>query len=548
MKRAYLTVVVCLAGLGVPAVQTSRADFLGKSVEDWQKELSAPDAKVRRSAAFALGRLGMEARSSVPILVRRLREDEEARVRDMVASALGDIIKALNGDAEDVWKKAAGTLVDVLKNDKNAHVRRAAAYALGTFGPPGSPAVPMLREALGDKDASVRQNAAWALGQIGEQAGEAVEALCKCLGDEDVLVCRDAASALGSMGKNGAAGVSPLIRLAREEPDEVVKKTALDSLAHLAGPEHKEFAPGLTPLLEDRDVEVSLGAAIVLARIGGPESARALPVLQKALKDADAHIQELAAASLANLGPNAGPAKFDLADALTNEKNSTRVRRNAALAIAHIGKEAKPIVPALVKALKTSQPLDVRQFAAEALAQMQYPANEAGLPAILNAIANDSDPLVRQKCVWALFRLNDRDKFRECGADKALTKLLDTRGDDLALLRYDAARKLANVLEAEAPDKTADVLLHMLQNKSLKVYNRTDAKVTGAGTEATAGQANVQANLGGDARYMAAEALGWLQAKAKARPDVIRALESAAEDKDKKLQEKAKEALEAIKK
>src|SRR5262249_30989453 len=147
---------------------------------------------------------------------------------------------------------------------------------------------------------------------------------------------------------------------------------------------------------------------------------------------------------------------------------------------------------------------------------------------------------------WALFRMNDRDKFRACGADKALTKLLDAPGEDLTLVRYDAARKLANVLEEEAPDKTVDVLLDMLQNKMLKVYNRTDATVTGAGTESAAGQVNVQANLGGDARYMAAEALSWLQAKAKTRPEVVRALEAAAEDKDEKLQEKAKQALKAI--
>jgi hypothetical protein len=58
------------------------------------------------------------------------------------------------------------------------------------------------------------------------------------------------------------------------------------------------------------------------------------------------------------------------------------LRHNAALAVSHIGAEAKPIVPALVKALQRSQHLEVRQFAAEALAQMRYPANQEGVPAI----------------------------------------------------------------------------------------------------------------------------------------------------------------------
>jgi HEAT repeat protein len=328
----------------------------------------------------------------------------------------------------------------------------------------------------------------------------------------------------------------------------VVKKTALDSLAHVAGPEHEKFARGLKPLLEDKDAEVRLSSAIVLTRIGGPSSTDALPVLQKALKDADPHVQELAAAALANLGPNAEPAKFDLADALGNPKNSTMVRRNAALAIAHIGKEAKPVVPAIVKALKASEPLDVRRYAAEALAQMKYPANEAAIPAALDAIENDTDPLVRQKCVWSLFGIGTAEQFRDCGADKALTKLLDARGDDLNLVRYDAARKLANVLGPDAPDKTVDVLLDMLKNKSLKVYNRTDAKVSGAGTEATAGQATVQANLGGDARYMAAEALGWMKGKSKARKDVMEALKEASKGEDPKLRKTAEDSLKDLEK
>ncbi|HEY7425577.1 MAG TPA: HEAT repeat domain-containing protein [Gemmataceae bacterium] len=547
MKRAYLAPVVCLLGLGVLVAQAVRADFLDKSAADWQKELSDPDAKVRRSAAFALGRLGVDARSAVPALVQRLREDSEARVRDMAASALGDIAKALKGDAGDVWRDAAGTLVNVLKKDEHAPVRRSAAYALGTFGPPGAGAAPALRQALGDQDASVRQNAAWALGQIGERAAEAVEALCACLRDKDVLVRRDAADALGSMGKDGAAGVAPLIDLAKSEPDDVVRTTALNSLSYLAGPEHKKFAPGLTPLLEDKNPEVSLKAAIVLAHVGGDEAVRGLSVLRRALKSTDAENQKLAVAALAtpSFGPKAAPAMHDLADVLTNEKNPTMVRRYAALAIAHIGPEAEPVVPALVQALRRDQPVAVRQYVAEAMGQMKWPATAAAMDAILDAIEKDTDPIVRQKCVWSLFPMS-RDDLVRTKADKALAKVIEEPAGEMNIARYDAARKLAQALGADAPDKTADVLLHMLQNKMLKVYTSTDASVRGAGTEAAAANVNVKANIGGDARFMAAEALGYLQAKAKARPDVVRALEEAAEDKDEKLQEKAKQALKAI--
>jgi len=546
MNRLSLTLVACLFGLSLTATTQGRAPvFLGKSLDRWQKALSDPDAKVRRSAAFALGRMGEDARTAVPLLATRLREDDNASVRDMAASAMGDIAKAIKGGDRTVWSDAGGTLVKAVKEDDDAHVRRSAAYALGAFGPQASGAQDDLRRALRDKDASVRQNAAWALGQLGEEGGGAVDALCECLNDKDTLVRRDAAGALGAMGKAGASGVESLIGLVKSEPDEVVKKTALDSLSHLAGHEHKRLASELESLLDSKDSEIALGTAIVLARIGGKEATPALDVLRQALKNPDAQKQEMATAALATLGPIAAPAMHDLADTLTNADNSTIVRRNAALAIAHIGPEAKPIVHALVRALNPTQPLEVRQFAAEALAQMKHPANDAGVPAILDAIEKDTDKLVRQKCVWALFGMDKADILKS-GADTVLAKLLGETAEEMNLVRYDAARKLANTLRADAPDKTADVLLEMLNNKSLRVYNSTDAKVEGAGNEAARGKVNVKQNTGGDARYMAAEALGWMGRKAN-RPDVLKALNDAARDDDADLKAKAKEALGRIK-
>lgn len=538
----FLIAVACLIVVNVSTAPAGFFVFLGKSSDAWRKELNSTDASVRRSAAFALGRLGDDARDAVPDLVRLLGDDE-TKVRDMAASALGDIARALaDGNAEE-WQQSGGMLVKLLQDDPSARVRRSAAYALGAFGPRAGGAEEYLMHALGDAEPAVRQNAAWALGQIGVHDKKVVATMCELLRDKNALVRRDAAGALGSIGKAAESAGGPLIALVKSEADTVVKKTALDSLAHLAGPEHADSAKELGPLLKDNDPEIRLGSAIVLARIGGEAASRALPVLRKGLKDADAHIQELVTAALVNLGPTAEPAMFDLADALNDDKNSVLVRRNAALAIAHIGAEAKPVAPALVKALERRQPLPVRQFAAEALAQMKYPANAEAIPAILDAIHKDADPLVRQKCVWSLFAVHSPDKFRELGADKTLEKLLDEKGEMTALLRYDAARKLANILRDEAPDKTADVLLEMLHNKWLKVYNRTDAQVEGANTEATAGRANVQANLGGDARYMAVEALSWLGDKAKDRDEVVKAIRDAAQDKDVKLRKTAEEAL-----
>ena len=58
----------------------------------------------------------------------------------------------------------------------------------------------------------------------------------------------------------------------------------------------------------------------------------------------------------------------------------------------------------------------------------------------------------------------------------------------------------------------------------------------------------MQANLGGDARYMAAEALGWMKGKSKARKEVMEALNEASKDKDPKLRKTAEEALKDLEK
>ena len=86
----------------------------------------------------------------------------------------------------------------------------------------------------------------------------------------------------------------------------------------------------------------------------------------------------------------------------------------------------------------------------------------------------------------------------------------------------------------------------MLTNSTLVNFYGNETKVSGVGGEGTGGKSEVKTNQGGDARYMAAEALGWLGKKAK-RPDIVKALENAAQDKDTKLSVEAKKALAAIK-
>ena len=327
----------------------------------------------------------------------------------------------------------------------------------------------------------------------------------------------------------------------------------MDALINLAGPEDRAAVPDLSALLRHADPDVARGAALALGNIGGRDAAAAVPVLRQALQDEDPAVRSLAAAALANIGPNAAAAVPDLTAALTDE--SQPVRRNAALALGRIGPAARSAIPDLARALRPEEPsAAVRQFAAEAIAHIGQEATDErqfreierlvidqALPALLRALQHDTGPGVRHRAVWALFLVQDPEK---AGLVGPLTAVLHERDPEIQVVRYDAARCLALRLGPRTPDKAIDVLLEMLNDDRLRIYNRTDAQVSGGG-EGQTGDSRVAANLGGDARFLAAQALARIGPKAN-RPAIIAALKDAQQSPDKRCRDEAAKALAII--
>ena len=546
MRRALLVTLFVAVGA---SARGQEPQFLDRPASAWVTDLSDKDPEVRRAAAFALGKIGAEGATAAAVngLTAALG-DGDAGVRDFAASGLGDVLTAAGRTGQGYWKQTGPALRTALK-DEQPRVRRSAAYALGAFGPGAAAARDELITAAGDPSPIVRQNAAWALGRLGKEAGaDGVSQLRNLLKDDEPMVRRDALHALGEVGNPTAhPAVRAMLQTAAAERDGVVRKAAVEALAHLVGKEDREDAAELYPLLKDKDPETRYNAAFVLGIIGGKEAAEGLPVLVEALKDRDQHFQELAAAALQNIGPDAAPAAEALGDVLTASKEP-KVRANAALALAHIGPAAAKALPQLLRFAQESDPPgekyddSIRLYGAEALAGLHMPAVEPAVPDILKIVQTDPNPRMRQRCLWALFDIRNLDKY---GVTPVLTSILGETGEQGALLRYDAARLLALCQRDKAPDKAVDVLLGMLTDDSLKVFNGNDTTVSGVGGEGTGGKSEVKTKQGGDARYMGAEALGWLGHKAN-RPDVVKALEEAARDTDPTLSSKAKTALQSI--
>jgi HEAT repeat protein len=531
--RVAALLAVSLLAFALPA--RAETDFLGKKSADWLKELSDPKSEVRRGAAFALGKCG--AAGAVPQLLRAL-DDADAQVREAAAYSIGEI--AAERKDPTLWRTAGSRLRKLLAEEKEAKAQRSAACAIGQFGPDAADARAELEQALNHKDAAVRQNAAWALGRLKEKAtASGVGRLSAALSDDDAAVRRDAAAALGDIGRPTARpALRSLIKCLIQEKEEGVRSVAVGSLVSLVGPEDKEVAGDLRELLEAKDREVKRGAALALANLGGSEGKPALPVLLDALTDNDATARELAAAALAHLGEAAGEAVPALGKALSDR--SPEVRRNAALALSRVGPRAGEAVRPLVRALDVQEPAKVRRYAAEALSHAPAAAVPV-VPDLLPFIKKDHDPEVRQRLVRTVALGKG---FEGSEAEKVLEMVLHETDSDNRVVRYDTARVLAYALQDRAPAKAVAVLVEMLDDTKLLEYRGTDSTLK-KGDESVKSGTGARENLGGDARYMAAEALADIARSGK-RSDARDALRTAAESKDEVKKKVARDALKAI--
>jgi HEAT repeat protein len=545
MRRVPLVITAAALSLALGAPRSladQQVGFLGKPEPQWSEELKpSHPAPVRRSAAFALGKLGGQAFDSIPRLVKAL-DDPDPTVRDASAYALGEICAALaeNSNAVSQWEKTGSALTTALTRDPDPRVRRSAAFALGSQGRNAAPARDALRKALQDKDAVVRQQAARALGRMGDGDAAAVTGLCSAVSDNDALVRRDAAMALRQIGQPAARpAIRPLLDRFKADKDANARRAALDALVNLVGPDDKNLAKEFLSALNSDDVETKRSAALALGNIGGSEAARAVGPLCEILRDDDPLLKNLAAAALANLGPDAAPAVPDLGRLLGDSDPLTR--RNACVALGRIGPRSEPAVPDLVRLLKRDEPDEVRRYAAEALASIGPGAVKA-VPDLIRSLKDDPNVKVRVKCVVALGNQDlGRDNIRS-----ALEETLKETGANTAVVRYNAALALADALRGEVSEKTIDVLQEALFDEGLQIYAGSSAKVKGTGGEGRTGEALVTESDDGDGRELIAVALAQIGRRAN-RPKIITGLEDAAQSKSERTRDAAKQALKAVK-
>jgi HEAT repeat protein len=160
MMRAYLTAGSCSL-LALTFVFGGGAAPKKEDIPKYLKALqTSKDAKERATAASMIGRRGAvnvgDVKDAVEPLKERVQSDADAGVRKAAATALGQI-----------GPEPATTvplLTEVVQKDKSLDVKLAAVEALTQFGPNAKSALPAIRKLLGatkdNKKVAVRLKAA----------------------------------------------------------------------------------------------------------------------------------------------------------------------------------------------------------------------------------------------------------------------------------------------------------------------------------------------------------------------------------------------------
>lgn len=263
------------------------------------------DSNVRSEAVNVIAKMGPAASVTLP-QVRAALADPDQFVRSAAVSA----VAALSPSPADVLADIVGIL-----SDEESYPRKNAIQAIAALELDATTKLPHVLTALTDTSSDVLQEAAQAAGALGSVASDAVPLLLPLLAHEERWVRMYAADALGEIG--GSAEAVASLRAALADSEEWVRQRAASALGKL-GALAEEAIPDLTTLAaEDPEDDVRRAAVEALAALGATEAAAAsIDDLVRMLWSDDGTDRASAAQSLGALGAAARPAVPELARAL----------------------------------------------------------------------------------------------------------------------------------------------------------------------------------------------------------------------------------------
>jgi hypothetical protein len=255
--------------------------------------MSDPQAIVRFRSATTLGIYGRHGREALPQLIAGLKDQAGAwEVRKAAAFAVGSV--GIGQGDEGPNMQAAQALVQAVKQDTSAEVRREAVQGLARLGKPTQARDVQwlrtaLRQAINDRDRAVDVWARVALVLLdktrehpGRDGDAQIAAIRGLLRNSDPMVRAHAAQALGTLGPDAAAAVPELTSALDDKEDGVVLSalTALQSIGSAA----QEALPRITELRRHRNTQVQ-AVATEMVEIFSRRAGQPVPPLNPKAKD-----------------------------------------------------------------------------------------------------------------------------------------------------------------------------------------------------------------------------------------------------------------------
>lgn len=224
----------------------------------------------------------------------------------------------------------------------------------------------------------------------------------------DATQRQEAYQALRRLRPHATFAIAPLVR-ALSDDDPQVANVAIMTLVVFAD----EAVPAVTEALRSPKPAVRSRAAQVLMQIG-PKAKGAAPALAVALGDADPTVRQMSVMAIGKIGA-ADPVLAKPLGALLRDPDP-EVRRQAAQLLGDLGRDAKPAVPDLVRALDDPE----ASFAAARALGRLGPAAEPAVGKLARVAKEATDPAVRMEAVRTLGRVGP-------GAKAAIPTLLELR-------------------------------------------------------------------------------------------------------------------------
>ncbi|MBE9061175.1 S-layer homology domain-containing protein [cf. Phormidesmis sp. LEGE 11477] len=302
-----------------------------KAVPDLAIALQSDDTQTQEAAAYALNEIGAEAEAATPTLLEVLRDDDEL-VRALATSTLAQVgldqgvlinlltasitnesglVKDIAADAlVEIGGDAVPALGNLLQNEAiNALTKQTAATLIGDINQANQiddlvlqSAIPILTNTLNDGDSDVRRAAASALGDFGPLADAAIPALASAFTGEEPDVSKTIAASLTKIGQQSVPGLTEALN----SENALTRLYAADALWTLTE-DSSLILPTLVSTLSDGSVETRELAALGLTYLGR-QASPALPDLRGLLGDDNDRIVDIAQLALLILGNRNEPA------------------------------------------------------------------------------------------------------------------------------------------------------------------------------------------------------------------------------------------------